>query len=890
MVSFWQKTFRFLIFALCMIASTIALAQNLDQKISIKAKNKPLGEVITQIGQLAQINFSYSSQIIPVEKKVSIKASRKTVRSILDELLIPNGIEYLLVENQVILKLTKKTPEPLVIDQSKTLQQKYTISGYLKDHATGEVLIGAYVYAKGTTLGTTANEYGYYSLTMPAGNYSLMFSFIGYKSIEEDIVLNANLKISQELDYAKTEIKPVVITANSIQSPLSVLPMNCIKLSPKELAQLPGFVGDIDIIKSLQSVPGIKTYGDGSALFYVRGGNSDQNLILVDEAPIYNPCHLFGFFSALAPDAINDAEVYKGDFPARYGGRLSSVIDIKIKEGNMKKFGFGGSIGPYTSYLSLEAPIKKDRISFFVSGRTSTLFWLTYLQDKNKKIKFNFFDVNAKINFKLNDNNRLYLSFFTGQDNYSRLTQSSVNTFGLSWNNILGTIRWNHIFNAKLFTNTTAYYSRYNYFLYLSKEEKNYWKSAISELTVKTDFSWFVNPDNTIRSGLLLSWHNSNPGNVSFTNPDMQAHAPVIPRYSSLEYVLYAGNEQQIGKKLSLYYGVRLPVWQNLGPTTVYTFNPLFEVFDTTAIAKNKVYSTHFSPEPRFSIKYSFTKNTELKLSYARSSQFIQILTNSVGPFTSLEVWVPCGPNIKPQRSDLVSLGFFQKIFKSRVNFSVEGFYKHFRNTIDYQDHANMLFNPLIEGELRFGKGWAYGAEVMLRKPEGRLTGWIGYIYSRSFKQIEGVNNGEVFPASYDSPHNVYVNISYDTRKRWSFKANWMFMTGSAITTPVSFYYYNGYSVPVYGAKNNDRLPDYHRLDLSVIFRISKPMRKYQHSLMLTLYNAYAHKNPFSVNYNKMDDNGNIVVPADNSKGYDQIPTTVSVAGMIPSLNYKFKF
>jgi len=289
-------------------------------------------------------------------------------------------------------------------------------------------------------------------------------------------------------------------------------------------------------------------------------------------------------------------------------------------------------------------------------------------------------------------------------------------------------------------------------------------------------------------------------------------------------------------------------------------------------------------------MKVSCTKNIDVKLSYSRNTQFIQILTNSVGPFTSLEVWVPCGPNIKPQKADLVTLGYFQKLFKSRLNFSVEGFYKQFYNTIDYQDHANMLFNPLIEGELRFGKGWSYGAEFMLRKPEGKFTGWIGYIYSRSYKQIVGINNDAVFPANYDSPHNIYVNLSYDTKKRWSFKLNWIYMTGNAITTPVSFYYYNGYSVPLYGAKNNDRLPDYHRLDLSIACRLNKPERKYQHSLILTLYNAYARKNPFSINYNKMDDNGNIVVPSDNSKGYDLIPTSISVAGIIPSLNYKFKF
>ncbi len=884
-----KLTYRFSIFALCFMVTTIVTAQNIDQKISIKAKDKPLGEVIKQISQAAQINFSYSSQIIPVEKKVSIRASNKTVRSILDDLLKKNGIDYFLLENQVVLKLTRK-PIEVLIKPTKAEVPQYTISGYLKDQATGEVLIGAYVYAKGTNMGTAANEYGYYSLTMPAGNYTLIYSFIGYKSIREDIVLRENLKVSKELEFSKTDIKPVEINANTDNKPLAVLPLSCIKLSPKELALLPGFVGDIDIIKSLQSVPGIKTYGDGSALFYVRGGNSDQNLILVDDAPIYNPSHLFGFFSALAPDAINDAEVYKGDFPAKYGGRLSSVIDIKIKEGNMKKFGFGGSIGPYTSYLSFEGPIKKDRCSFFVSGRKSTLFWLTDIFYKNRKVKLNFFDVNAKINFKLNDNNRFYLSFYAGQDNYSQLMQSSVSTYGLSWNNILGTFRWNHIFNAKLFSNTTAYYSQYNYFLYLSREDKNYWKSAISELALKTDFSWFLNANNTIRSGLLVSAHSSNPGNVSFTNIDIQEHAPVISRYTSLEYVFYAGNEEQIGKKITLNYGIRVPVWQDLGPTTYYSFNTLYDVFDTTQVANRKVYSTYCNPEPRFSINYNMTKKTALKLSYSRTSQFIQILTNSIGPFTSLEVWVPCGPNIKPQKTDQVDLGFYQKLFKSRVNISLEGFYKRFYNTIDYQDHANMLFNPLIEGELRFGKGWSYGAELMLRKSAGKLTGWIGYIYSRSFKQIVGVNNNDVFPANYDSPHNIYVNISFDTHKRWYFTANWIYMTGNAITTPVSYYYYMGSSVPVYGAKNNDRLPDYHRLDLSVGFRLSKPERKYQHSLVLSFYNAYARKNPFSINYNKIDSDGNIVVPADNSKGYDLIPTTVSVAGIIPSINYKFKF
>jgi len=881
-----KKTFVVL---LLFLTATVLSAQNLDRKITLKIKNKPFGEVINEIGQKADINFSYSSQNIPVDKLVSVKARNASVRSILDELLKKNNIEYSVVENQVILKVIKKSVEPSV-EKLAGENQKFTISGYLKDAATGEVLIGAFVYAKGTTIGTSTNAYGFYSLTIPKGKYDMIFSFVGYKSLEEALDLKDNLQLSKELEFDKTEIKAVEIKSGSPEEAILTNKLSVIKLSPKELSHLPSFAGDFDLIKTLQSIPGIKTYGDGSALFYVRGGNSDQNLIMVDEAPIYNPSHLFGFFSALAPEAINDAEIYKGDFPAKYGGRLSSVIDIKIREGNMKKFGFAGSIGPYTSYLSVEAPIKKDKCSFYVSGRKSTLGWIPFVLKMNRNLKMSFFDVNAKINYKANENNRFFLSFYGGQDVYSRINQSSFNTFGITWNNLLGTFRWNHIFNNRLFSNTTVYYSRYNYFLFLSREEKNYWKSAIMDLTFKTDFSYFLNPDNTLRSGISLSYRTFNPGNVSFTNPDMQEHAPVISPYTSLEYDLYLSNEQQIGEKLTLNYGVRIPVWQDLGPATLYSFNSLYGVFDTTAIEKSKVYSTYVSPEPRFTISYSFTKRTTLKLSYSRTSQFMQVLTNSTGPFTSLEVWVPCGPNIKPQKTDHIGLSFFQNLFGSRLLLSVDGFYKWFHNTIDYKDHANMLFNPLIEGELRFGKARAFGAELMLRKPQGKLTGWIGYTYSRSFKEIAGINNDAEFPANYDSPHNIYVNISYDTKKRWFFSANWMYLTGNPITTPVAFYYYNGYTVPVYGAKNNDRLPDYHRLDVSVGLRLNKAYRKYQHSLVLTFYNAYARKNPFSVNFNKIYDGGNFVVPSDNSKGYELVPTTISVAGIIPSLNYKFRF
>jgi hypothetical protein len=880
---------RCVVIFLLFFISTFSIAQDLTKKISVTLKDVALIDVIDKISALGNIQFSYSPQLIPIDKKISIKAKNKTVKEVLDKVFTENGIDYTIVENQIILKPSKT--EALSNVEKPKGKIKYTISGYLKDKKTGEVLIGASVYANGTTLGTTCNPYGFYSLTLPEGTYDIVFSFIGYKSISQNIELKENKNISSELEESLTEIKAVVITAKDQEEEIKDNQQSMMKLSPKTMNQLPGFVGDIDVIKSLQAVPGIKSYGDGSTLFYVRGGNSDQNMILIDEAPIYNPSHLFGFFTAIAPDAIKDVEAYKGDFPLNYGGRLSSVIDIRTKDGNMKDPSFSGSIGPFTSNITVEGPVKKDKSSFFLSARRANLNWITGLTSANKTLKINFFDINGKVNYKFSDNDRFYMTFYAGNDAFSRVTNSSVHTFGISWNNILGTVRWNHIYNKKLFSNTTLYSSRYNYYLYLSKELSEYWNSSIANKTLKSDYTFYLNPQNTIKAGFELSSHSSNPGNVHLSDKVTQQSVPEIPKYSSREVDFYMSNEQQLSKKFSTRYGIRLPVWQNRGATTVYYFNVNNEVMDTLQIGANDVYSTFVCPEPRINLNYAINSKSSLKASYCRTSQFVQVLSNSTSPFNSLEVWVPSGPNIKPQKADLYALGYYRSLFNSKFDFSAETFYKQFYNQIDYKDHANMLFNPLIEGELRFGKAWSYGAEIMLRKQEGKFTGWLGYTYSRVFKQIEGVNKNQVYPASYDRPNNICVNLSYNPNYRWSFCANWIYLTGGAITTPIGFYSYNGYTVPIYGDKNNDRLPDYHRLDLSVTFRINKPEKRYKHSLVLTLYNAYGRKNPISENFDKIfDDNGNIVVPANIDGSNEIIPTSISVIGFVPSITYNFKF
>lgn len=866
--------------------------QDLDKKITLNLKNVSLDEAIKQIGKAGGIYFSYSPQAIPVSTIVSVKAKNKSIREILDDVLKKNGVVYSVVENQVILKAAKPYPQTgnNKPENPQASVKNHTISGTIKDKESGEVLIGAYAYAKGTALGTTTNAYGFYSLSIPDGNYSMVFSLIGYKPLMQDIELKENKVFSLDLEAVKTEIKTVEIVANEEEESLKSGQLGISKIQPKLLEQLPGIAGDIDIVKSLQAIPGIKSFGDGSAMFYTRGGKSDQNLILVDEAPIYNPAHLFGFVSALAPEAIKEMTVYKGDAPANFGGRLSSVIEIKTRDGNMKRFGFAGNFGPYVSDIALESPFKRDKASWLIAGRVSNLNWLFGGRLVNRNIKMQFFDINSKLNFTLNNNNRLFFTFYYGQDVFTRKSAAG-RTFGITWNNLLAAVRWNHIFNNKLFSNTTVYYSRYNYFLYIYKEGDDFWKSGVSKFGVKSDFTWYLNPDNTLRMGFDLSPQKSDPGNVYFSDASIQSRVKRISRYNSAEYALYICNDQNIGKKFNMKYGVRLLLWQNYGPENVYVFDDEYQTSDTLYPLKNRAYASFVRPEPRLIMNYLSGKNNSIRFTYARTAQFVQLLNNSNSPFTSLESWVPAGPNIKPQTSDIYALGYFNRLRKSTLLFSTEAYYKQFHHTVDYNDHSNILYNPILESDLRFGRSWSYGLEIMFRKVSGKLTGWVAYSYSRAITKINGINQDKVFPASFDTPHELTLNLSFDTYKRWSFVLNWIYHTGSPVSTPTAFYYYNGVSVPYYGEKNNDRLPDYHRLDLSVIFNLSTPERKYQHSLSLNIFNLYARKNPFSLNFNKFKDNsGNYLVTSDADGTYEKVPTVISASGIIPSLNYKFRF
>ena len=877
--------------AICLLLIVAALpgfSQDTGKPVTLKIENKSLKHIINKISRESGIRFSYSHQQVDLSVKLNVNFDQVPVSEALNELLDDYGISWITVQGQIILKKKKDTVSHI---SDREEGNTFIISGFLRDITTGDALIGANVYLEGTQTGVATNNYGFYSLRLPGGKQNIVFSYLGYASDTVEVKLLSNLELNNSLREAILGINEVIITGSRSEAISGLDRLSDFSFTGKELSKLPGFAGDVDLVKALQTLPGIRSFGDGSSLFFVRGGNHDQNLLMIDGVPIYNPSHLFGFFSVITPDAVNDMKVFKGDFPAQYGGRASSVIDVTTREGNMNRFGFGGNIGPYASSLSVDGPIIKDKLSFNISGRLSTLNWLNDLMDNETSFRIYFYDLNAKVKLISGAKDQIFFTFYTGKDEFRRIINSVYRSFGISWENYAASLRWNHIFNPRVFAVTNVNTGNYRYFLHLAPEKSTYWKSSIMNLTVKEDVSWYVNSRNTFRAGLGFSRYISDPGNIYFEDPEDGSSVLTVSKYYSNDFSFYAGNEQDLTPKLHLYYGLRLSWWQNIGPGRVYYFDANHQVIDTINVSKNRYYSSFAEPEPRISATFDVFSWLKIKAAYSRTVQYMQLLSNGSGPFTSLDVWTPAGPNIPPLKTDQTMAGILFDVVPGKLRVSVEGFYKHFYDHLDYADHANLLYNPLLEGELRIGEAWSKGIELLLEKTGGKFSGWLGYTYSRAMVKTPEVNQGEIYPASYDSPHNISLFISYDTYRRWAFSANWIYMTGNPWTEPIGFYQYDGYSVPVYGQKNNARLPDYHRLDLAVTCRLNKPESRYRHQVVFTLYNAYGRANPYTVSYNKYrNSDGRYLVPADLDGNYELVPTMISVAGVIPSINYQFKF
>lgn len=876
---------KLLVFLLILLAATPALAQNTDlnKRITIVSKGRPLGDVLNELSEKTGLLFSFSNDQLDVTKSVSLSMKNKATKDVFEKLFTSQGLEYMMIDNQVVLKIPKKKPEE---EKSKT-KSKYTISGTLKDKETGETLIGATVWINGTSTGVVTNNYGFYSLTLEEGDYTVVYSSIGFVKQIMQVELTKNKKIDLHLNFDNSLLQEIVITADEKEAIKPSNDLARIDIHPRTVSDLPGFMGETELIKTLQAVPGFKSFGDGSAIFYVRGGNRDQNMIMIDDAPVYNPAHLFGFFTSFIPDAIKDIKVYKGDIPISMGGGMSSVIDIACNDGNLNTFSMNGSIGMITNRLSLETPIKKEKSSLFISMRNSHLEM--YLpKEVRDEMKVGFYDLHLKFNVRLNDKNRIYLSGYYGGDDYTNAGLFSASS--IKWTNAATSLRWTHVFSSKLFSNTTMYASVYNYYLYLNSSGKDYWNTYIANNTLKTDFTWYLNKNNTIRFGLNFTGHQFNPGNLQM-GVAKKYLIPELPLHHARHRVLYIGNEQKLHEKLQVKYGVRLNFWRNVGESTAYIYDNRFNIVDSIYAKANEVFNKKLIAEPRISIEYKLRKDILLSAAYNRNCQFLQLLSNSVSPFTSLEVWYPSTMNIEPQQSDQVSLGINKVIKDNKYRFTMDIYHKWMYNQIEYTEHANMLMNDQIEGELRLGTVRAYGVETMYKKTTGKLMGWISYTYSRALVTNEFLNKGTTYPASFDRPHDFTLAATYKPGKRWQFAAQWVYATGSAFTSPVGFYQYQGSIVPLYNFKNNDRLPDYHRMDLSATWQINRTNdHKYRHNLVFSIYNVYNRKNPIAINFNKVKIDGSYVTPTNVYMPPMADPTMVYLIGIMPSITYNFKF
>lgn len=758
-----------------------------------------------------------------------------------------------------------------------------TISGYVKDMATGEDLIGASVFIKEKKGGTVTNVYGFYSVSMPKGEYTLMFSYIGYITVEKKVKLDKNQTINIELSENSLIVQEVVVEGERVDQNVTKNEMSVEKLQIKTIKKIPALMGEVDIIKSIQMLPGVSSAGEGSSGFYVRGGGIDQNLILLDEATVYNASHFGGLFSVFNADAIKDVKLYKGGIPAEYGGRLSSLLDIRMKDGNSKQYNASGGLGIISSRLTVEGPIIKDKTSFIVSGRRTyyDLFLPLSKDSMVQQSKIYFYDFNAKINHKINDNNRIFLSGYFGRD-----VMSVGDMMSIGYGNQTGTARWNHLFTNKLFSNFTFVYSNFDYNLGAEFDsQKMDWVSHNRDIGAKGDLSYFLNTNNTIKFGGSVIYHTFHPGNITAQIPDTSGNTQEIiydlPTSFANEYGVFISNEQKIGALISLQYGLRFSAFQNIGTGTVYSYdktNPQrYETTDTAFYKKRDSYNIYSGLEPRLRIRYQLNESSSVKASYNRMLQYLHLATNSTSA-TPLDVWFPSSPNIKPQIADQVALGYFKNLKNNVFETSVEVYYKKMQNAIDFRDHAQLMLNKQLDGEIRVGDAYSYGLELMAKKQQGDFTGWISYTLSKTMKSIPEVNNGNEYPTSYDKPHDVSIILSYDLTDRINISANWIYASGRAMTAPTGRFEYLGMLVPVYSDRNSVRMPAYHRLDFACTYEFKKKAR-FEHSINLSIYNVYRRHNPTQITFKQDAVNSN-----------ETYAESMYLFDIFPSLTYNFNF
>ncbi len=786
-------------------------------------------------------------------------------------------------------------------------QEKFTISGYVKDAANGESLIGATVLITELGSGNITNVYGFYSITLPPGEYNVEFRYIGFVTQTRKISLVDNVRIDVELGVEQRMLQEVIVTGVPEDQNVSSTEMSVAELDIKTVSKLPVFAGEVDIIKSIQLLPGVTTVGEGSSGFNVRGGGVGQNLILLDEAPVYQSSHLFGFFSVFNPDAVKDVKLYKGGIPSKYGGRLASILDIRMKEGNTKEYDVSGGIGTVFSRLTVEGPIKKDKASFILAGRRSYVDVpiRAFTNILNDGAALYFYDLTAKANYIINDKNKIFASGYFGRDVFKFDRQQ-----GFNWGNQTASIRWNHLFSDRFFSNFTAFYSNYDYaFAFGNTEDDQFdWDSNIQTVNFKPTFSYFIDNDNELTFGGELLYYTFYPANaVGFTSGDRIDLT--LPKKNALEFSTYISNDQKIGDKWQLHYGLRYSYFSNLGPGNRYIFRDTLAgirkpVIDTARIGSGKTIADYGNFEPRFSVKYQLNKTSSIKASYNRMNQYIHLISNTVAA-TPIDVWQPSTNNIKPQQGDQVALGYFRNFANNKIEASVETYYKRTRNQVDYIDGADLFINDLLEADVLSGDGRAYGLELYVKKNTGRLNGWVSYTLGRSELKIDGINyalndserKGQWYPTRFDQTHNLKVVSNYQFNDRKSFSAIFSYITGTPTTYAVDRINVAGFVIPISEGRNNVRIPDYQRLDVSYTIdynKVNKKGKKRSSSLVFSVYNLLNRKNAFAINFIQQDErvgfeqinNLNIPNQAVRTSAFE----TSILFFILPSVTYNFKF
>lgn len=764
-------------------------------------------------------------------------------------------------------------------------QDKVTLNGYVKDAGNGEELLGVTIYIPALKAGTVTNDYGFYAITVPKGTYEIQYSFVGFKMQTVTLQLNSNQSRNIELAVEAEQMDEVVIEAKPLDENVVSVQMSKNTVNMTQVKKLPALFGEIDIIKNIQMMPGVITAGEGSSAFFVRGGSGDQNLILIDEAPVYDPSHLFGLFSVFNADVIKDSEIYRGGIPARYGGRLSSILDVRTKDGNNKCFEVNGGIGTLASRLAIEGPIVKDKSSFIVSARRSYADLFLRAAGENNLVYF--YDVNAKVNFRHNNNNRFFLSFYNGRDVFS-----FGDDFGFDWGNMTGTFRWNHLFSNRLFMNTSVIASNFDYKLGLEDAVQGFdWTSKLQELSLKNDLSYALNTNNELSFGYHLTGRSFSPGHIEPTGNGSFFAELELQKMYALDHGIYISNQQKVSNKLMLDYGLRLSVFQNIGKGDVYQYrdpkdNVQIDRTDTLSFDAWETIKSYVNLEPRVGVRYALDERQSIKVSYNRMVQNTHLLASGTVP-VPFNTWNPSNYYLKPQIADQIAGGYFRNFNNNAYEFSIEGYYKDFKNVTDFADNAQLFFNDDLSTEFRQGDSWSYGAELMLNKKQGKLIGMLTYTWSKTKREIPGVNQGKEFYANHDRRNVVNLQAAYDLNDKWTFGATFTYSTGRPITLPEGKYEFSNYQPDHITDRNRYRLPDFHRLDLSVTLNPRKNLsRKWKGQWVFSVYNAYNRQNPFTVyTRTKEDEDGNKI-----GDGSEKEARLIYLFPILPSVTYNIKF